>query len=60
MNSLHPTYSDILSLKSPGKIDFMGETVLAIPRGQNDLSNVLCSNPRRPTVPSYLTQKAVF
>lgn len=49
--------SDILSLESLGKTAFMGETVLVIPGGQDDLSNVLCSGPRRPTMPLYLIQK---
>lgn len=57
MSSLDPTSSNILSLKSLGKIAFMGETVLVIPGGQDDLSNVLRSSPRRPTVPLYLIQK---
>lgn len=57
MGSLDPTCSDILSLESSGKTAFMGETVLAIPGGQDDLSNVLYPSPRRLTFPLYLIQK---
>lgn len=57
MSFLDPTCSDILLLKNPGEIAFMGETVLAIPGGQDDLSNVLCSSPRSFTAPLYLIPK---
>lgn len=57
MRSLDPMCSDILSVECLGKTAFMGEKVLVIPGGQDDLSNVLCSGPRRPSVPLYLIQK---